>query len=217
MLKDASAAGAPAPASLNGVIPGDEAWTERKRPAKNPSIRSIDANESPRRLSAPSANKQASVDLSARSHSDDIPKDGNHRHRSSTLVKLNPSTARPVTAKDVQPVSSRGATSLQPSNSPSLVSQGTIPSADSAVSRLTVSSLLDQLTEIHDRQQTDRKAEWDKWMRKRNGRTGWSGDMIGISQMGPGKDPEEWKSFMKLVRRGIPLAYRALVWSGELQ
>jgi hypothetical protein len=87
------------------------------------------------------------------------------------------------------------------------------------VSRLTVSSLLDQLTEIHDRQQDERKRAWDKWMRKRsnNGtdKTGWSGDMIGVSQMGLAKDADDWKSFAKLVRRGIPLAYRAKIWAGE--
>ena len=93
-----------------------------------------------------------------------------------------------------------------------------------------MSSLLDQLTEIHDQQQEDRKRAWDKWMRKRSKHAGsangngtgvaqvdgaWAGDMIGISQMGMQKDNEDWKGFMKLVRRGVPLAYRAKVWAGE--
>jgi hypothetical protein len=208
MLKDASAAGAPAPASLNGMIPDDEAWIERKRP-KAESIRSVamERQSSSSSTTPPEASSGQATE--------------SHRHRNSVSLKLEPTPSKAITGKDTQPVSSRGASSLQPSNSPSLASNATVPSPSPAVSRLTVSSLLDQLTEIHDRQQEERKKAWDKWMRKRssNGidKTGWSGDMIGISQMGLAKDADDWKSFAKLVRRGVPLAYRAKVWAGKAQ
>lgn len=210
MLKDASAAGAPAPASLSGLIPDDDAWVERKRP-KAESIRSVTMD----RQSSSSSNTPPDPSTSTSNSTAE-----SHRHRGSISLKLNPSPARPITGKDTQPVSSRGASSLQPSNSPSIASAAAVPNPASspAVSRLTVSSLLDQLTEIHDRQQDERKKAWDKWMRKRsnNGvdKTGWSGDMIGIGQMGLAKDADDWKGFAKLVRRGIPLAYRAKIWAG---
>lgn len=97
-------------------------------------------------------------------------------------------------------------------------------------SRLTVSSLLDQLTEIHDRQQEERMVEWDAFLRKRNKSRGsaegkkvsaedmrWGPGLIGVSQMGlAGKaGQDEWKQFSRLVRGGIPLAYRSDVWAGE--
>jgi hypothetical protein len=87
--------------------------------------------------------------------------------------------------------------------------------------------LLDQLTEIHDQQQKERTAEWDAFLRRRKGRKGhegriggeemrWAAGLIGISQMGLQKaGAEEWKTFTRLARRGIPLAYRADIWAGE--
>ena len=92
-----------------------------------------------------------------------------------------------------------------------------------------MSSLLDQLTDIHDRQQQDRKAEWDGFLRKRKGRVGvlegkrldnedaqGGPGLIGVNQMGlSGKTgQEEYKRFLHLVRGGIPLAYRSDIWAG---
>lgn len=168
------------------------------------------------------------------------------RHRSpSNMQRLNPSPARPVTGKDHLTVSARGASSLvsgvttSPS-SPLSASLAKLPSApevpssnlsDSKASRATVSSLLDQLTDIHDRQQDERKIQWDNFLRKRQkagseakkaaggaieerGRMNGVG-MIGVGQMGRSSKGEEWKMFGRLVRGGIPLAYRADVWAGE--
>jgi YD repeat-containing protein len=110
-------------------------------------------------------------------------------------------------------------------------------------SRATVSSLLDQLTEIHDRQQSDRKLEWDAFLRKRQkalaeGKKakgkghahghghgmgeeegGWGSGVVGLigfAQLGRSGKEEERKMFGRLVRGGIPLAYRSDIWAGEL-
>nr|XP_031860049.1 uncharacterized protein CI109_004412 [Kwoniella shandongensis]KAA5527121.1 hypothetical protein CI109_004412 [Kwoniella shandongensis] len=171
------------------------------------------------------------------------------RHRSTTLMSLNPSPAKPITAKDHLTVSSRGSSSLQPqahgqlATSAPLSSSATLahPSSPAETfqqpnaSRLTISSLLDQLTEIHDRQQKERLHEWDAFLKRRaksktatNGNSSGSGSagggqnemkwgtgLIGISQIGlNGKTgQEDWKSFTKLVRHGIPMTYRSDVWA----
>lgn len=68
--------------------------------------------------------------------------------------------------------------------------------------------------------------EWDMFLRKRErAKTGKRGGddmrfgtgLVGISQMGlDGKGgTEDWKAFTRLVRGGIPLAYRSDVWAGE--
>lgn len=110
---------------------------------------------------------------------------------------------------------------------------------DSKASRATVSSLLDQLTDIHDKQQEERKTQWDAFLRKRQkaisseskkiagttgagvgagveerGRMNGVG-MIGVAQMGRSAKGEEWKVFGRLVRGGIPLSYRGDIWAGE--
>jgi hypothetical protein len=86
---------------------------------------------------------------------------------------------------------------------------------------------LDRLTTLHDLQQKERKKEWDAFLRHRKSKSkgkktqGARGDAIdngdgpgsiGISQMGRG---EEWKAFARLVRAGIPLAYRSDIWAGK--
>ncbi len=115
-------------------------------------------------------------------------------------------------------------------------------SSSSNNTRATISSLLDQLTDIHDKQQQARMVEWDAFLKKRSknrskpssatpsetavskGRSRvseedmrWGPGLIGISQMGlSGKTgAEDWKVFTKLVRHGIPLAYRSDVWAGR--
>ncbi len=220
MLKDASIAGTPAPASLSGGAPlGDEGgWIKRRSQSINGSTSPKTFLETSDQLS--SARRSIDSAISATSSRSTVPRsrtpDGTSlsaRHRSSTL-KLNPSTARPVTAKDNLTVSSRGASSLKAT----ATSDSSPIETDSLASRLTVSSLLDQLTEIHDRQQKERMVEWDAFLRKRqNTRKGQGMGLIGISQMGlAGKaGQEEFKAFSRLVRGGIPLSYRSDVWAGE--
>ncbi|WWC63060.1 uncharacterized protein I303_105659 [Kwoniella dejecticola CBS 10117] len=241
MLKDASAAGTSAPMSLNGtLVPSaddqTEGWIAKQRRGSNGSQKSVNGNlkrkdvtdsasiperrrstESSRSLRRVKTPDSASPPQSRSSSAVDT-----HRHRSSTLISLNPSPARPVTAKDHLTVSSRGATSLQPSASASTRSPDT-----SVNSRLTVSSLLEQLTEVHDRQQQERQKEWDTFLRRRtrhmnDGQSSlksddlrWGSGLIGISQMGMGGKGghEDWKAFTRLVRKGIPLKYRSDVWA----
>ncbi|KAG8769902.1 hypothetical protein FRC12_004649 [Ceratobasidium sp. 428] len=94
----------------------------------------------------------------------------------------------------------------------------------------TVRKLLDQLTALHDTQQTAQKAEWDAFLKRR--RQGGGGTLLGFmggADAGEGSDEErEWglgmlgvsrmdkanaKEFSKLVRGGVPLVYRDKVWS----
>jgi len=167
------------------------------------------------------------------------------------VTGLNPSPVRAVTGKDHLTVSARGASSLitnistSSSSSPISASLAKLPNetsvgADAKASRATISSLLDQLTEIHDRQQDERKSEWDTFLRKRQkalaaansgGAGGKKGKkdrtkrgsagsevvgigIIGVGQMGRSGKEEERKMFGRLVRGGIPLAYRSDIWAG---
>lgn len=219
MLKEARAAGTPAPASLNGMIPvnGEDGWIQRPRRSFHDSssprspTEATERLESPRRSIDSAASARSIQSTIARSRSQDGTTTSSC-HRSSTL-NLNPSPARPVTAKDHLTVSARGASSLQTT----VTSSSSPVQTSSGASRLINSSLLDQLTEIHDRQQQERMAEWDAFLRKRNKtRKGNEMGLIGISQMGlDGKaGQDEWKAFSRLVRGGIPLAYRSEVWAG---
>ena len=219
MLKDASAAGTAAPASLSGTIPvaGEQAWVERRRRSfqdttSPPLNESTDGLDLPRKSSDSARSVTSTKGIMPRSRTPEGTT-GIYRQRSSTL-SLNPSPARPVTAKEHLTISARGMSSLQ-----SVASSSTSPTVPSpGASRLTVSSLLDQLTEIHDRQQKERTGEWDVFLRRRNKtRKGQETGFIGVSQMGlDGKaGQEEWRDFSRLVRAGIPLAYRSDVWAGE--
>ncbi|OCF41132.1 hypothetical protein I317_05046 [Kwoniella heveanensis CBS 569] len=273
MLKDASAAGTPAPASLNGVIPPSasteaEGWIARRRRNSHESQRSarsrkmsldqveagsttgasprqsVDSAVSPQLLGVRSKTPEDVSPPQSRSSS----QVDTHRHRSSTLLNLNPSPARPVTAKDHLTVSARGASSLLPDVTPSLSApplsaslahassplepSSAVMNPNANASRLTISSLLDQLTEIHDRQQKDRQVEWDAFLRRRarhraathsthsgsSNKTDdlrWGSGLIGVGQMGlNGKGgQEDWKQFTRLVRKGIPLKYRSDIWA----
>jgi len=301
MLKDASAAGTPAPASLTGTLPipsiqrperdEGEGWIEKRRKSQD----QVKALDSPRRsFDSGRSNSKDSVDRLGTlprantpdsmtppvSRDDQVPsasttatagastgKSNRHRDRAPSVVPglsgLNPSPAKPVTGKDHLTVSARGASSLVPSitaplttdaisstttaASPLSASLARMPESDAVcevnASRATVSSLLDQLTEIHDRQQSDRKLEWDAFLRKRQkalaeGKKakgkghahghghgmgeeegGWGSGVVGLigfAQLGRSGKEEERKMFGRLVRGGIPLAYRSDIWAGEL-
>jgi hypothetical protein len=153
---------------------------------------------------------------------------------------MNPSPPKAVIAKDTLTVSARGSSSLhsQAEQFPAVTSSSSSRSPNSTSlalpvettpsiansSRTTVSSLLDRLTTLHDSQQKERKREWDTFLKNRKSKAkgkliGTRGDTIddgpgtiGISQMGRG---EEWKAFARLVRAGIPLAYRSDIWAGK--
>ncbi|ODO03174.1 hypothetical protein I350_06019 [Cryptococcus amylolentus CBS 6273] len=255
MLKEASAAGTPAPMSLNGTIPKadqeEEGWIAKQRRGSHgshKSARSILSHEEGHssRLASPrpsadstlpgvqSSTPDRSTPADSRSRSSTF---ANHsRHRSGTL-NLNPSPARPVTGKDQLTVSARGSTSLRLNVSPVAPSSAGAPPlsaslsqpigndelASASASRVTVSSLLDRLTELHDRQQKERIAEWDAFLKKRNKRrTGdkdqrWTAGLIGVGQMGlSNQGQEDFRSFARLVRKGLPLKYRGEIWAGKL-
>ncbi|WRT68185.1 uncharacterized protein IL334_005160 [Kwoniella shivajii] len=257
MLKDASVAGTSAPMSLNGTIPPNkhvegEGWIDKRRRGSQGSERSTNREMKPNDVtdSASVPTSRRSLD-SKRPPPSRTPENGSppkarsssqieaHRHRSSTLLSLNPSPARAVTAKEHLTVSARGASSLQsavttnslPPLSASLSHAISSPDVSESAnpSRSTVSSLLEQLTEIHDRQQQERQKEWDAFLRRRarhiqeSGSSGghleedvrWGSGLIGIGQMGVGgkSGHEDWKAFTRLVRKGIPLKYRSDVWA----
>ncbi|OCF75968.1 hypothetical protein I204_03265 [Kwoniella mangroviensis CBS 8886] len=258
MLKDASAAGTSAPMSLNGTLAPaadneNEGWIAKRRRNSHGSQKSSQtqrerkSTEIADSTSIPSPRRSTDSARLKTPESGSPPKSRSsshvdtHRHRSSTLLSLNPSPAKPVTAKDHLTVSSRGASSLQPAITPTSTTSPPLsaslthssPIVDSSLSasasRLTVSSLLEQLTETHDRQQQERLKEWDAFLRRRarhihdtlsgsNHKSDdlrWGSGLIGINQMGmSGKGgQEDWKVFTRLVRKGIPLKYRSDVWA----
>lgn len=210
MLKDASKVGTSAPISLTGH------------------------NLEPPALS----HDPSTIPLSPRAESPELPETSSspngsvtvQRRRKPSLYRtIAPGPSRPTTGKDDVSVAVRGGASRHSGSSASaaLVSEtGTPNGADSgseaqsaAASRLTVSSLLDQLTEIHDRQQKTRTAEWDAFLRKRVRRgkdLGVSGAISAIIHLQGStskSSQEEYNKFLRLVRRGIPIEYRSDVWA----
>ena len=197
MLKDANASGTAAPASLNGNLPRpdpEEGWIDRHRKSQEMSRPDISSSTDSEKLPSPStafprrfvdsSASTLSVQTSVRSNTPDSltpptsqsnsqPADP-HRHRSSTLY-LSPAPAKPVIAKDTLTVSSRGASSLQAGStnghmSASLVLANTVHARPTAA-RLTVSSLLEQLTDLHDQQQKERMARMGFVLEKEKGET----------------------------------------------
>jgi hypothetical protein len=138
---------------------------------------------------------------------------------------LSPSHSKPTAAQAELTISVRGASSLG-AESTSPPSAGA--STSTKASRLTVSSLLDQLTDIHDKQQKLRTTEWDNFLRRRTRKrtsserrgamqdVGVSGAIAGVVALAGTQSKtgqEEYRLFQRLVRRGIPIPYRADVWA----
>lgn len=146
------------------------------------------------------------------------------RIRSSTLVSLNPSPVRPIISPQTFHVSA-DAPSLADNDALPPSGRGHGPNPISLTGRKTIQILLNQLTDIHDSQQSSRKASWDSFLRRRrdslaltssnNGGTGEDAGFVGFAQMGLGgkAGKEDLKEFTRLVREGIPIAYRAKVWA----
>lgn len=80
----------------------------------------------------------------------------------------------------------------------------------------TIQLLLNQLSVIHERQQTTQRAAWDAFLRKRQLTRSESSSegFVGFAAMATsgktGKD--DHREFVKLVRGGIPIVYRSKVW-----
>src|SRR5258708_17628438 len=148
-----------------------------------------------------------------------------------------PSPSRPVVSS--QPLSSSDASISVPAlMRPSRDGSVTPSDWPTHACGSTVALLVSQLTELHDRQQTAQKTGWDAFLKKRKRNTKGNllgsgtaalfgaprsevGDdellrsegLVGVAQMGHSANKEEWKEFYRLVRAGIPLVYRAKIWS----
>lgn len=227
MLKDASRAGTPAPISLTGHIPDS---------LPSPVVDTLNVPSRPRAASGASTSSSLLPDMSVQSSSPLSPRTpdssspppngtGTHgRKRTGTLPRsLAPAPARPTAAKDELTVSVRGSSSLQTASS-TTHSTSTPVSGSGTASRMTVSSLLDQLTDIHDKQQKQRTADWDAFLRKRKrpkserrvedvGVGGAIASVVALAGTQSKTGQEEYRHFLKLVRRGIPQTYRADVWA----
>jgi small G protein signaling modulator 3 len=194
-----------------------------------------DGREANSRMSLDSTNVSSSNEVISSSVS--IKSRRSFRGRPGTISSaLNPSPSKPS-------VSSQPLSALDASIS--------VPTRDSIrpphACRSTVRLLLSQLTEMHDKQQTAQKAEWDVFLRRRrrnNSNMSTTGNtytkttigsraatmlgiaptaedeeitraegFIGVAQMGLSSNKDDWKEFLRLVRTGIPLCYRAKVWS----
>ncbi|TXT10778.1 hypothetical protein VHUM_02283 [Vanrija humicola] len=239
MLKDASRAGTPAPISLTGHVPETPAGRSTTAPAapanaarlsttrsNSTSSKSTSTSLKPPAVRSDSSSSlsRESVPGSPRSHTPETTPNGTPRKRTTALQRsLAPAPSKPTSAKDQTTVSVRGASSLQTGVSASALSHPATPIAEPSASRLTVSSLLDQLTDIHDKQQKARTAEWDAFLRKKTRRgngvqdVGVGAALAAVINMGHGAGgkagQEEYRAFLRLVRRGIPIPYRADVWA----
>lgn len=256
MLRDASEAGAPAPATFSGLInpnsddsdtDDEEDWVERnvqfiqESPSKMGFSKLAVHDESDEHdhgsqdlrasLSSSSGVSVVSSDAVDRRLGPNDPAtptspvDGKRgsRIRSATLVSLNPSPVRPIISPQTFHVSA-DAPSLDNDAIPP-PGRGHGPNPISLTGRKTIQILLNQLTDIHDSQQSSRKASWDSFLRRRrdslalassnNGGTGEDAGFVGFAQMGLGgkAGKEDLKEFVRLVREGIPIAYRAKVWA----
>ncbi|KIY68877.1 TBC-domain-containing protein [Cylindrobasidium torrendii FP15055 ss-10] len=79
----------------------------------------------------------------------------------------------------------------------------------------TVKKLLEALVNMHDERQVGRKKEWDAFLKPLDHEED-SEELVGLPSLGS----SERKEFLRLVRSGIPLAYRGKVWqegSGALE
>jgi len=253
MLKDASASGTAAPSSLNGFSIGttdEEEWVERRNSSQSDRMEWADHATGSKRVASPRRSIDGNTSMSTPSSLEPLnrsrtpdktmaekPTIEKSRHRSSTILSLTPAPAKVATAKQNLTVSARGSTSLEAATTSHFVLPTSSVAKTQSNTRTTISSLLDQLTDIHDKQQQGRMIEWDAFLKKRSkvlsksGHSGetvqkgrkieedmrWGPGLIGISQMGlSGKSGlEDNKVFAKLVRHGIPLAYRSDVWAGR--
>lgn len=262
MLKDASRAGTPAPISLTGHVPeltelpSSRSSTPAGRSttpappanaARLPATRTNSTStkaSSTASLKPPAVRSDSTSSVSREStpgspisHTPETTPNGTPRKRTTALQRsLAPAPSKPTSAKDQTTVSVRGASSLQTGVSASALSHPATPLAEPSASRLTVSSLLDQLTDIHDKQQKARTTEWDAFLRKKtrarirpsstagserrgNGvqDVGVGAALAAVVNMGGGAGgktgQEEYRAFLRLVRRGIPIPYRADVWA----
>ncbi|GMK58448.1 hypothetical protein CspeluHIS016_0504800 [Cutaneotrichosporon spelunceum] len=233
MLKDASRAGTPAPMSLTGHIPEaprkpiPPPAQKLKRAAALPSSLHVPiVDHSPQRWQperratvASSKSDKSTASLSPQRSPVATPPNGRvdgtpNRARTRSYA---PAPSKPITAAEQVSVSVRGASSTIADGS---ASAATTAATAAAASRLTVSSLLDQLTDIHDKQQRARTAEWDAFLRKRtrarrgNQDVGIGGALAQIVALdGTSKGAEEYRTFLRLVRKGIPMPYRGDVWA----
>ena len=163
------------------------------------------------------------------------------RNRSITVsATLTPSPSKPLVSS--QPLSSSDASISVPAlihvGRPSQDDSVTPSDWPTHACGSTVALLVSQLTELHDKQQATQKIGWDTFLKKRKRNTRGkllssgtvalfgapsfeAGDdellrsegLVGVARMGHSANKEEWREFSRLVRAGIPLIYRAKIWS----
>lgn len=257
MLRDASEAGAAAPACFAGVSSSmvdreeeEEDWVEEnilvhRTPAKRNSAAGAEKGDvavaalpasglqnsvvSFVSSEAISAEEEEGEDGTSGDPSPAPPKVRKRRHRSSTLVSLAPSPARPSTSEQVIHASGEALTSTTEEELADVVSTSDEQQQQqprrvgrrgffNPSSRKTIELLLSHLTALHDSTQAAQKAKWDVFLKKRRtsaiagaGPAAVDGEnLVGFATLGLGTDYAE---FVKLVRGGIPIAYRAKVWA----
>lgn len=254
LLREASDAGAPAPAVFAGlprVEPeeGDDEeddWVENNILLSPPRQMSPLSSDSigPKPSSVdmlPSPSSASGVSLTFADHLEGAttgaapPSSKNGRHRSSTVLSLNPSPVRAVAAPqqvhvsaDVTPTDideeerpshrqAFGLTGRKVGPPRAQASHSRSTDVHSALSFCqTIQLLLTQLSEIHERQQTAQKTAWDAFLKRRSSKRSESSSegFVGFAAMATsgktGKD--DHKEFVKLVRGGIPIIYRSKVW-----
>lgn len=240
MLKDASRAGTPAPISLTGHIPelhhtgSDDHLAVPDATSRPASLLSLESRNGDGRQERESSSLTVTSPDSRPQSGGRTPETASPPNGSSASRKrpsaLAPAPPKATAAKDELTISVRGTANIQSGPSSSLggglgsSSSTPTPPASTKASRGTVSSLLDQLTEIHDRQQKARTSEWDAFLRRRAKRrvagrdqdVGMSGAIAGVVALAGTQSKsgqEDYRLFQRLVRRGIPMPYRADIWA----
>ncbi|CAK9779640.1 TBC-domain-containing protein [Cutaneotrichosporon oleaginosum] len=233
MLKDASRVGTPAPMSLTGHIPEAPRKPTPPPPAKvkraaalpsslNVPIMDHTPERAQRRpaLTSTKSDTKSTASLSPQRSPGGTPPNGkaDGTPTRSRTRSYAPAPSKPIAAAEQVSVSVRGSSSTTADGiaAPTPASAA----AAAAASRLTVSSLLDQLTDMHDKQQRARTAEWDAFLRKRtrgrrgNQDVGVGGALAQVAALsGTSKGADEYRAFLRLVRKGIPMPYRGDVWA----
>ncbi|CED83062.1 Ypt/Rab GTPase activating protein [Phaffia rhodozyma] len=234
MLREASEAGAPAPACFAGLpatAPNAEPeeeddWVEQNirvknsspsRPISEKDLATLSFNKDSSTVSAASGVSVVSTgtepDITMSPTFSKPSAGAKGKHKSHTSVSLNPSPVRAV------------------NGSQKLHVKADVPQVDGSsaprqglhlTGRKTIQLLLNQQKTVHEQQQANQTAAWDAYLRRRRESSSMAagkGDdtkwtEIGFAQMGNhGKTgKEERKEFAKLVRGGIPIAYRPKIW-----
>ncbi|KAF8340494.1 rab-GTPase-TBC domain-containing protein [Cantharellus anzutake] len=218
------------------ICGGSALHDKRDHKAKDITQATSENNQKPIKTPKAAVAAETGDDAAGSTPTADVPRKQGRKRSVTVTSTLALSPSKPIVSS--QPLSSSDASISVPPLKPS--QDGSAPPTDTPTHACgsTVALLISRLTELHDKQQAAQKTEWDTFLKKRK-RTAKGnllssgaavlfgaspselGDeellpsegLIGVAQMGLSANKEEWKEFSRLVRGGVPLVYRAKIWS----